>query len=127
MTYARVLLSVIAGLLLAAPLLASPERWRGEWPKTDFSQSSVPFEEILSGGPPKDGIPALDDVEMIPVAAETRLADAEPVMVLEPEEGKARAWPIRYLTWHEIVNDEVAGVPVAVTFCPLCNAGMIFD
>ena len=127
MSYMRFILSFAAGLLIAAPLLASPERWRGEWPKTDFSQASVPFAEILSGGPPKDGIPALDGAEMIPVAAETRLADAEPVMVLEVDGAKARAWPIRYLTWHEIVNDEVAGIPIAVTFCPLCNAGMIFD
>ncbi|MDI3336142.1 DUF3179 domain-containing protein [Defluviimonas aestuarii] len=127
MFHARHLLIFAAGLVLAAPLLASPERWRGEWPKTDFSRSAVPFEEILSGGPPKDGIPALNDVEMIPVGSETRLADAEPVMALEVDGAEARAWPIRYLTWHEIVNDEVAGVPVAVTFCPLCNAGMIFD
>lgn len=127
MFHARHLLIFTVGLVLATPLLASPERWRGEWPKTDFSRSAVPFEEILSGGPPKDGIPALDDVEMIPVGSETRLADAEPVMVLEVDGAEARAWPIRYLTWHEIVNDEVAGVPIAVTFCPLCNAGMIFD
>ncbi len=127
MFHARHLLIFVTGLVLATPLLASPELWRGEWPKTDFSRAAVPFEEILSGGPPKDGIPALDDAEMIPVDSETRLADAEPVMVLELDGTEARAWPIRYLTWHEIVNDEVAGVPVAVTFCPLCNAGMIFD
>lgn len=127
MLFIRCLSTIAAGLLLATPLLASPERWRAEWPKTDFSSTSVPFDEILSGGPPKDGIPALDAVEIIPVGSETRLADAEPVMVLELDGAEARAWPIRYLTWHEIVNDEVAGVPVAVTFCPLCNAGMIFD
>lgn len=127
MSCMRFFLNLAAGLLIAAPLLASPERWRGEWPTTDFSRASVPFEEILSGGPPKDGIPALDRAEMILVGTETRLADAEPVMVLELDGAKPRAWPIRYLTWHEIVNDEVAGVPVAVTFCPLCNAGMIFD
>ncbi len=48
-------------------------------------------------------------------------------MVLELDGQVPRAWPIRYLTWHEIVNDEVGGVPIAVTFCPLCNAGIIFD
>lgn len=107
--------------------LANPDRWKAEWPRTDFARASVPFAEILSGGPPKDGIPALDAPRMIPAASETRLSDREPVMVLELEGQAARAWPIRYLTWHEIVNDEVGGVPVAVTFCPLCNAGIIFD
>ena len=112
---------------LAGAALANPEFWRNEWPRTDFSRSSVDFMDILSGGPPKDGIPALDEVTMIPVAGETRLDDREPVMVLELPGDTPRAWPIRYLTWHEIVNDMAGGVPVAVTFCPLCNAGMIFD
>ena len=121
------ILALLAGLALAAPALADPSLWRSEWPKTDFSRSAVPFDEILSGGPPKDGIPALDSVRMIPAGSETRLADAEPVMVLELDGESPRAWPIRYLMWHEIVNDEVGGLPVAVTFCPLCNTGIIFD
>lgn len=121
------IIAFLAGLVLAVPALADPSLWRGEWPKTDFSRSAVPFDEILSGGPPKDGIPALDTPRMIPVGSETRLADPEPVMVLELDGQVPRAWPIRYLTWHEIVNDEVGGLPVAVTFCPLCNAGIIFD
>ena len=83
MTALRLAAAFAACLGFAAPLLASPEIWRGEWPNTDFSQSSVKFQEILSGGPPKDGIPALDGSKMIPVSAETRLNDAEPVMVLE--------------------------------------------
>lgn len=119
--------ALLAGLALAVPALAEPSQWRGEWPKTDFSRSAVPFDEILSGGPPKDGIPALDTARMIPAGSETRLADAEPVMVLELDGQSPRAWPIRYLMWHEIVNDEVGGLPVAVTFCPLCNTGIIFD
>ena len=57
----------------------------------------------------------------------TRLADREPVLTYAPDGLPARAYPIRYLLWHEIVNDEVAGQPIAVTFCPLCNSGMIFD
>ena len=114
-------------ILAAAATYASPDEWRAEWPRTDFSRSSVDFAEILSGGPPKDGIPAIDNPKMIPVSSETRLSNNEPVLVLELQGQTARAWPIRYLTWHEIVNDDVGGVPVAVTFCPLCNAAMIFD
>ncbi|NNE88429.1 MAG: DUF3179 domain-containing protein [Silicimonas sp.] len=107
---------------------ADPGFWRYEWPNTDFEITSVEnWTEILSGGPPKDGIPALSDPSFIDISAETRIGDREPVITVEIDGAKPRAYPIRYLTWHEIVNDEVAGVPVAVTFCPLCNSGMTFD
>ncbi len=85
------------------------------------------WTEILSGGPPKDGIPAINEPSFIDVAAETRLGDREPVITVEFDGHTPRAYPIRYLTWHEIVNDEIGGVPVAVTFCPLCNSGLTFD
>lgn len=114
-------------LMLAVGAQASPEFWRFEWPRTDFEQTSVEnWTEILSGGPPKDGIPAITDPQMIS-AASAALPGREPVMVLALDGAKARAYPLRYLTWHEIVNDDVAGVPVAVTFCPLCNSGIVFD
>ena len=105
---------------------ATPERWQPAWPKTDFSKAAVPFDEILSGGPPKDGIPAIDDPRFVPVAQAQDLAPTEPVIGLEID-GDARAYPLRILTWHEIVNDTVGGTPVAVTYCPLCNAAIVFD
>jgi len=113
---------------LATPASANPERWKSEWPNTDFSRSSVTdWSEILSGGPPKDGIPALSDPEFRKVALESRLNAREPVITVEINGQVPRAYPIRYLTWHEIVNDKVGGVPIAVTFCPLCNSSMVFD
>ena len=121
------LLALVLAVALAGPAAADPARWAAAWPDTDFSRSSVDFAEIRSGGPPKDGIPALDSPRMIPVAEEARLDPAEPVLVLEMPGDRPRAWPIRYLTWHEIVNDTAGGIPVAVTFCPLCNAAMVFD
>lgn len=114
-------------LLLASPAAADPERWRGEWPNTDFTRSSVDFSEILSGGPPRDGIPAIDDPTFIAVSEETRLRPTEPVIAVEFEGETPRAYPIRYLTWHEIVNDVVGDIPIAVTFCPLCNSAITFD
>ena len=112
----------------AAAAAAGPERWRGEWPATDFSVSAVAdWGEIISGGPPKDGIPALSGPRFAPAAQETRLSDREPVITVDIGDGTPRAYPIRYLIWHEIVNDEVGGVPVAVTYCPLCNSAMVFD
>ena len=118
---------LFACLLIAAPAVADPQFWRHEWPNTDFGTASVSFAEILSGGPPKDGIPAVDDPAMIPVAEETGIPGREPVITLEIEGETSRAYPVRYLMWHEIANDAVGGVPVAVTFCPLCNSGIVFD
>ena len=113
---------------LATLATAEPRAWQGEWPDTNFNKTTVDaWSEILSGGPPKDGIPALDNPGFIPAARETRIGAREPVITVEVRGAEPRAYPIRYLTWHEIVNDTVAGVPIAVTFCPLCNSGITFD
>ena len=121
---------IVAGTalsLVAGAAMANPTFWQFEWPNTDFTKTSVAWSEILSGGPPKDGIPALDDVSFIAAGDETRLGGREPVITLEIEGETPRAYPVRYLTWHEIVNDVIGDIPVAVTFCPLCNSGITFD
>ncbi|MEP3277580.1 MAG: DUF3179 domain-containing protein [Stappiaceae bacterium] len=105
----------------------APADWTSEWPKTDFSKNTISFDEVLSGGVPKDGIPALYRVEMLPAAEVSGLDPAEPVVTVKIGEAPARAYPIRYLTWHEIVNDDQAPIPIAVTFCPLCNSALVFD
>lgn len=123
----RILMAFVLALL---PLrgLAEPEFWQNEWPGTDFSITSLDsWGEILSGGPPRDGIPALNDPDFLSVSEAQGLGAREPVMVVQIGAEPARAYPIRYLIWHEIVNDSVAGIPVAVTFCPLCNSGIVFD
>ena len=113
-------------LTWATAALAGPSTWRFEWPDTDFSKHSVDYDEILSGGPPKDGIPSIDQPAFVPVAESSDLAPQEPVIGLTIE-GDARAYPLRILTWHEIVNDEIGGIPIAVTYCPLCNTALAFD
>lgn len=114
--------------LIANFASADPNFWKFEWPNTDFENTSVQsWVEILSGGPPKDGIPAIDGPSFIAVLDEDRITDREPVIALEMPGETPRAYPIRYLMWHEIVNDDVGGIPVAVTFCPLCNSGITFD
>jgi hypothetical protein len=100
--------------------------WKLEWPKTNFAKTSIDLDEIMSGGPPKDGIPSIDKPRFVPVSKIKDLADTEPVIGLVIN-GHARAYPLRILTWHEIVNDELAGVPVTITYCPLCNSAIAFD
>jgi hypothetical protein len=91
-----------------------------------FPVSLVDRERIVSGGPPADGIPSIDDPVIVAASGVDWLADAEPVMVLEINE-VARAYPIQIMTWHEIVNDVVGDVDIAVTFCPLCNSGVAYE
>ena len=105
---------------------ANPGWWKREWSKTDFSKTSIDFSEIRSGGPPKDGIPAVDEPKFLPVSQIKDIKPTEPVVGLTIK-GEMRAYPLRILMWHEIVNDSVAGVPVTVTFCPLCNTAIAFD
>ena len=92
---------ILALILFPSLVLADPNFWRHEWPDTDFSKTTVPdWAEILSGGPPKDGIPAIDDPRFIKVAQERRVKRREPVITLEIDGQVPRAYPIRYLMWH---------------------------
>ncbi|MCD9624251.1 DUF3179 domain-containing protein [Rhabdothermincola salaria] len=83
-------------------------------------------EAIISGGPPPDGIPPIDEPTFLETDEVDFIADEEPVLAFELE-GDARAYPIQVLIWHEIVNDTVGGVPVTVTYCPLCNTAVAVD
>ena len=117
-------LAAVLGFI-ASSAFAQAGYWSDVW-NTDFEKTSVDLKEIRSGGPGKDGIPAIDNPKFTGIDAEGRLDDREPVMTVEIN-GEAKAYPIRYLMWHEIVNDTVGGTPVSVTFCPLCNSGITFD
>lgn len=94
--------------------------------ETDFSTASVELEEFVGGGPPKDGIPSIDDPKFVAIdEADEWLADREPLAVVEVG-GEVRGYPLQIITWHEIVNDEIGGEPIAVTYCPLCNSTVAF-
>ena len=95
--------------------------------RTNFKIRDVPYREIISGGPGKDGIPALQyPLFEIISHAEQWLSGRSPVQFVEIN-GDARAYPLMILTWHEIINDVVGGVPIVITFCPLCNTGIVFN
>ena len=104
-----------------AELRVSTSGW-----KTDFSRHTVPLSEFRSGGPGRDGIPPIDKPRTVSQEeADEFLDDREPVLVVQ--QGRAvRAYPVQILIWHEIVNDELGGRPIAVTYCPLCNSSVVF-
>ncbi|MBA2634477.1 MAG: DUF3179 domain-containing protein [Chloroflexi bacterium] len=93
---------------------------------TDFTRYDVPLDEIIGGGPGKDGIPAIDEPKFLPVDRADWLVEREPVIAVGIGDDW-RAYPIQILIWHEIVNDVVADTPVTITFCPLCHTAIAFD
>lgn len=93
---------------------------------TNGQKHIIPLEKIRSGGPPKDGIPSIDTPEFTEASQEYHVSDSDTVLGLEIN-GDVRAYPLSILVWHEIVNDNVGGVPVAVTYCPLCFTNQVFE
>jgi len=94
---------------------------------TDGVKHSIPLNEILSGGPAKDGIPSIDNPKFVDTKeADTYLSDEDPGLGLSYK-GENRFYPYSVLVWHELVNDTVAGDPLLVSYCPLCLTGIIFD
>ena len=93
---------------------------------TDGVKHIIPLDKIRSGGPPKDGIPSIDDPKFVKANEAEFLFDNDVVIGLEIN-GETKAYPLPILVWHEIVNDNVGGTPVAVTYCPLCFTTQVFD
>jgi hypothetical protein len=97
------------------------------WPLNGFDlrPASIPAAEILPGGPPRDGIPALDAPHT--VSAQEAPWKEEEMVIGVTWNGEARAYPLAVLVWHELVNDSVGGRPILVSYCPLCGTGIVFD
>ncbi|GAB4224342.1 MAG: hypothetical protein Kow0062_25960 [Acidobacteriota bacterium] len=114
----------VAALLLA--VLAASAAVAASKNGFDLDGALIPADEIRSGGPPRDGIPALTDPPRVAAAQAGWLRDDDRVIGVALGD-EAVAYPVRILNWHEIVNDVVGGRPVAVTYCPLCRTGVVFD
>lgn len=97
------------------------------WNQTNFCKHSVDYSTIMSGGPPPDGIPAIDNPKFESFEAGDEWLGPEWAVMAYEHEGDARAYPLAILIWHEIANDTVGGQPVAITFCPLCNSTIVFN
>ncbi len=103
-----------------------PSALRGDRFDPAFPEPLIDPLNIIPGGPPPDGIPPIDDPQFVTVAeADEWLSDTEPILVVDID-GDARAYPVQILIWHEIVNDTVGGVPLTITYCPLCNSAITF-
>ena len=127
-TVHRIKTILVAALLLPAMAAAQSfsNNWTSAWPNTDFSKTIIELSSLESGGPPRDGIPPIDHPRFVSVEETSGIADREPVIVLVVNE-EVRAYPLQIMIWHEIVNDTVGGVPVTVTFCPLCYSAIAFE
>src|ERR671918_1597375 len=132
---------VLVGTILAGSMLAGdrpsetegtgvtrpsrPERLnetRGNAGAVPPGPATVDTDLIVPGGPPPDGIPPIDEPKFLSPGRCSWLVAQEPVLSVEVR-GEVRAYPVRILMWHEIVNDRIGGEPVTVTYCPLCNTG----
>lgn len=86
----------------------------------------VPEKEILSGGPPRDGIPSIDQPHFVS-AKKAAFLNADDLIIGISQNKETKAYPIRILNWHEIVNDTIDGIPVVISYCPLCGTGISFE
>ena len=128
--------TALLGTLLVLALWLAPtpghgaepawHNWAREFPRTDLTRRSIDLAEIVTDGPTRDSIPPIDDPRFVDVAQPGKVGPFEPVVSVVLN-GDARAYPLRILLWHEIVNDVVGGVPILVSYCPLCNSAVVFD
>jgi len=121
--------SIIMLMLFAIPLTTNNlETIKNEYgvSETGGIQHIVPLDKIKSGGPPKDGIPSIDNPKFTKTSEAQFMSDFDTVIGIEIN-GQAKAYPLFVLVWHEIVNDHIGGVPIAVTYCPLCYTNQVFE
>ena len=97
-----------------------------EFPLTDFSKRSIELKDIRTGRPRRGSFPTINDPRFVPATAQVGVGPMEPVLSVGIN-GDFRAYPLRMLLFHELVNDVVGGVPILVSYCPLCNSGGVFD
>lgn len=114
-----------AGFILSALLLSSAANSK-EINGFELDDALIPANQIFSGGPEKDGIPAIDNPKFVKIRAAGFMKDGDRVLGITIN-GESKAYPIKILNWHEIVNDSIADVSFAITYCPLCGTGIAFD
>jgi hypothetical protein len=126
--------SAAVAALLAAVMLApasalalkeNVQHWAREFPKTDFTQRRIQLSEIRADGAGRDSIPPIERPRFQPVKSVKGIGDLEPVIGLSIGD-EARAYPLRMMVWHELVNDIVAGTPILISYSPLCASFAVY-
>ncbi len=84
-------------------------------------------DRIVSGGPPKDGIPSIDDPKFVTVAEADKWIEDNELVLAIIRKGVERVYPLQIMVWHEIVNDKIVGDPILITYCPLCGSGIAYE
>ncbi|MDR9418078.1 DUF3179 domain-containing protein [Gracilimonas sp.] len=124
-SYNSVLTALFLVVMVCSLNNANGQEFR-DW-ETNFTKKSIDLNSLKSGGPPKDGIPAINNPKFVSFEeADSWLNAEEPVIAFQLN-GTSRAYPLQILIWHEIVNDQIEDTPVLVTFCPLCYSAIVFD
>lgn len=133
MTVFRLIPTLLLALTAASASLAedSQPRWANDILSETFgfsaaTPSDVPLQQLQQGCPARDCIPAIDHPKFVVADAAAFMADDDLVLAVA-HQGVVRAYPTFILDHHEIVNDLIAGTPVAVTWCPLCGSGVAFE
>jgi hypothetical protein len=93
----------------------------------DVTRHVVRLDEIQAGGPAKNGIPALDHPAFVSASEADQTLKAQDMILGIVFSGVAKAYPVRILNWHEVVNDDVGERPVLISWCPLCGSGVVYD
>lgn len=129
-------------LLLSAPLASAPQEQQDQifvekkaryipagpgQASFDVTRHVIRLGDIQSGGPPKNGIPALDHPAFISTSEADQSLKPEDLILGAEFSGIAKAYPVRILNWHEVVNDDVGEQPVLISWCPLCGSGLVYD
>lgn len=117
-------MKILGTLLLSILLIGSLHAYSKNG--FDLSESLIPSKDILQGGPPRDGIPSIEQPKFVAAANASFMRPTDRVIGITIN-GESRAYPINILNWHEIVNDQIKGVPVSVTYCPLCGTGLVYQ
>lgn len=122
----RFVIALVSVLTVADALAWETDILREDFGYDDRTPSDVPMSALQQGCYRRDCIPAIDAPTFVDARAATYLTDDDLVLALQVGRSK-RAYPVRLLNYHEIVNDTIEGKPVAITFCPLCGSGMAFS
>jgi len=119
-------LSRFSAILLITSFFSAIAALAGTKNGFDLSGALIPENHIFAGGPAKDGIPAIDNPRFVDADAARFMRNNDRILGITIA-GVSKAYPVKILNWHEIINDKTGDELFTITFCPLCGTGMAFS